>query len=147
VAGITSWTPLREFDALERRVRRMLEDIGFLSALLPAADVYETADEFVVELELAGYEEKELNIEVADDKLKVTGERTEEQEETGTTLRHPGRLDRRFERRFDLPNDVDAGQIKAVFENGLLVVSAPKRLAGASQEVQISTPKPAQRVT
>ena len=59
---IVRWTPLRELDSMERRMRRMLEDVGFAPALLPAADVYETADEFVIELELPGYEEKELGI-------------------------------------------------------------------------------------
>jgi hypothetical protein len=49
---IARWTPFRELDTIERRMRRMLEGIGFVSALLPAADVYETADEFVVELEV-----------------------------------------------------------------------------------------------
>jgi HSP20 family molecular chaperone IbpA len=69
------------------------------------------------------------------------------QDDAGKTFRHHGRIERKFERGFDLPPDADAGSIKAVFENGLLVVRATKQQVGASHEVQISAPKPAQRVT
>jgi len=54
----TKWAPSPELDSMERRVRRLFEEIGFAPALAPAADVYETDDEFVVELEVPGYEEK-----------------------------------------------------------------------------------------
>jgi HSP20 family protein len=140
MAVIPRWMPFRELDAIERRMRRVLEDIGVVSALLPAADVYETVDEFVVELELAGYEEKELSIEVSDDTLKVTGERTPAEEDGSKTFRHRGRLEPRFERRFELPSDADAERIKAVFEKSVLQLRAPRRHAGGSHEVQISKP-------
>ena len=85
MATIVKWTPFRELDAMERRIRRMLGDFGFAPAL-PAADVYETADEFVVELEVPGYEEKELGIEVSDHTVTVTGEREETKEEKEKTF-------------------------------------------------------------
>jgi HSP20 family protein len=144
---IARWMPRRELDAIERRMRRMLEDIGFVSALLPAADAYETADEFVVELELAGYEERELSIEVSDGTLKITGERTSTTEDASKTFQHRGRLESRFERRFKLPSDADAEHIKAVFEKSVLQVRVPKRQAGRSQEVQISKPGRSERET
>jgi HSP20 family protein len=142
VRRIATWTPFRALDAIERRSRRMLEDIGLLSALLPAADVYETADEFVVELEVPGYEEKELNIQVSDHTLKITGERTQTKEEAAKTFRLRGRLEREFERKFELPVDADTEHIKAVFEKGVLEVHAPKRHAGRSHRVDISKPAP-----
>jgi HSP20 family molecular chaperone IbpA len=43
----------------------MFEEIGFAPTLLPAANVYETDEEFVVELEVPGFEEKELGVEVS----------------------------------------------------------------------------------
>jgi HSP20 family protein len=119
-------------------MRRTLESIGFMSALLPAADVYETADEFVVELEVPGYDEKELNIEISDHTLKVTGERTEPKAEAKKDFRVRGRLERKFERRFELPPKADTDHIKAVFEKGVLEVHAPKRRAGKPHKVEIS---------
>ena len=49
---IVRWTPFRELDSIERRMRRILEEVGFAPGLLPAADVYETAGELVIELEV-----------------------------------------------------------------------------------------------
>jgi HSP20 family protein len=112
VARIAGWTPFRELDAIERRLRRMLQDIGLVSALLPAADAYETADEFVVELEVPGYDEKELSIEISDHALKVTGERTATRDEAEKRFRLRERLEHKFERRFQLPPEADTGTSK-----------------------------------
>jgi len=64
---LEKWTPLREFDAMDRRMRRFFGDLGSTPAPMPAADVYETDGELVVELEVPGFDEKELEIEVRDD--------------------------------------------------------------------------------
>jgi HSP20 family molecular chaperone IbpA len=126
VATTVKWTPLRELDAMERRMRRMLEDVGFTPTLLPAADVYETPGEFVVELDLPAYEQKELGIEVSDHTLIVTGERKEAKEETDKTYLVRERLARVFERRFLLPTEADTKHLTASFEKGVLKVHAPK---------------------
>jgi HSP20 family protein len=144
---IARWTPFRELDTIERRMRRMLEGIGFVSALLPAADVYETADEFVVELEVPGYEEKELSIEISDQTLKVTGERAEAKGEVTKTFRLRERLERQFDREFELPPEADTERMKAVFEKGVLEMRAPKRRMEKPHKIEISKPGHSQRET
>jgi HSP20 family protein len=138
VASIATRTPFRELDAIERRLRRTLEDIGVVATLLPAADVYETEDEFVVELEVPGYEEKELSIEIADHTLKVTGKRIQTQDETGKRYQLRGRLRHQFDRRFELRSAVEAEHMSAVLENGVLEVHAPKWSKTTLHKVEIS---------
>ena len=101
---LVKWTPFRELDLMERRMRRMLEDVGFGPITMPAADIYETPTEFVVELEVPGFEEQELKLEVTDHTLTVTGEAQAEtkKEDEKTFILHE-RLARAFERRFQLP--------------------------------------------
>ncbi len=142
---VAGWTPFRELDAIERRVRRVLEDVGFVSALLPAADVYETANEFVVELEVPGFDENELSIEISDHSLRVSGQRTQTKQDVDKRFRSRGRIERQFERRFELPANADAEHVRAVFEKGVLEVRAPKRQAGAPRRVQISKTGRAER--
>ena len=80
---LVRWTPFRELDLMERRMRRLFEDVGYGPPLLPASDVYETPQEFVVELEVPGFKEKDLGLAVTDHILVVKGEVdevTEEQE-------------------------------------------------------------------
>lgn len=135
---LVKWSPFRELDLMERRMRRLLEDVGFAPALLPAADVYETKDEFVVELEVPGYEEKELTIEAFDHTIVVKGERAEVKEELEKTYRLHERLEREFERRFELPPEADTEHVKAVFVKGVLEVHAPKAPEAQPRKIAIA---------
>jgi HSP20 family protein len=124
--AIVRWTPFTELDSMERRMRRVFEEIGFAPGLAPATDIYETDDEFVVELEVPGYEEKELSIEVSDHTLAVKGSRETTKEEKRKEFTLHERLERQFERRFVLPSQADTEHVKAVFANGVLEVHAGK---------------------
>jgi HSP20 family protein len=123
---------------MERRMRRLFEDVGLAPALLPAADVYETADEFVIELEVPGYEEKELGMEVSDHTLSVTGARSESNDETDKAFRLRERLEHEFERRFELPIDADTAHVEAGFVKGVLTVRTPRIRVAAPHRVEIS---------
>jgi HSP20 family protein len=123
---IVKWAPFSELDSMERRMRRLFGEIGFWPALAPAADVYETDDEFVVELEVPGYEEKELSIEVFDHTLAIKGVRQKVKEEMTKEFALHERLEREFERRFVLPTEADTEHLKAVFTKGVLEVHAHK---------------------
>jgi HSP20 family protein len=133
---LVKWTPFRELDLMERRARRMLEDVGFAAAM-PAADVYETPEEFVVEIEVPGFEEKELGLEVTDHTLTVTGEaKTDVEEQDKAFLLHE-RLERHFERRFQLPIDADTEKLAARFESGVLEIHAPKVRGKEPRKIKI----------
>jgi HSP20 family protein len=117
--------PLREFDPMDRRMRRFFEDLGFVPALAPAADIYEADGELVVELEVPGFDEKELEIEVSDHTLCITGERKEQTEKKEKTMRLRERLEKKFERRFELPSGIDGEHVTAAYANGVLTVHVP----------------------
>jgi HSP20 family protein len=135
---LEKWTPFRELDLMDRRMRRFFEDLGFVPALAPAADVYETDGEFVVELEVPGFDEKELEIEVRNHTLSVTGERKEESEKKEKTLRLGERLEKRFERRFELPTEIDSEHVKADYTKGVLTVHVPKTAHEEPHKVEIT---------
>src|SRR5512132_4628154 len=99
---------------MERRMRRWLEEFGFAPALAPATDIYETDDEFVVELEVPGFEEKELTVEVFDHTLAIKGQREKTKEEKAKEFTLHERLEREFERRFVLPVEADTEHLKAI---------------------------------
>ena len=134
---IVRWAPLQDLDTIERRMRRMF-DQGVVPAW-PAADVYEENGEFVYELEVPGYDEKELAVEVRDRMLTVKGEKVEKKEEKEKTFYLNERLARSFERRFELPADAVADKVVAKFDHGVLVVHAPKAAEAAPKKVAITT--------
>jgi HSP20 family protein len=131
------WSPFAELDSMERRMRRLFEEVGFAPTLVPAADIYETDDEFVVQLDVPGYDEKELGIEVSDHVLTVKGERKEATEKDEKAFRLHERLEREFERRFALPFEADTKHVQAKFGKGVLELHTPKLAISKPQKVEI----------
>ena len=134
---LVRWTPFREFDLMERRMRRFFDDAGFVPASLPAADVYETPSEFVVELEVPGFAEKDLGLEVTDHTLVIKGQVKEAEEEKEKTFLLHERLERAFERRFFLPELADTEKLTATFKEGVLELHAPKITAAKPRKIAI----------
>jgi HSP20 family protein len=135
--AITQWTPFTELDSMERRMRRLFEGIGTAQALAPAADLYELDDEYVVELDVPGYEEKELSLEVSDHTLAIKGSRVAIKDEQRKEFALRERLEREFERRFVLPTEADTQHVKATFSNGVLEVHTPKLQVEQPKKVEI----------
>jgi HSP20 family protein len=134
---LVRWAPFQDFDVIERRMRRMLEDFGAAPAPLPAADLYETERELIVELDVPGFDEKELALEVSDHTLIVKGERVKEKEEKDKTFHLHERLERHFERSFTLPADADVEKAKAVFKTGVLEVHVPRIERVKARKIEI----------
>jgi HSP20 family protein len=136
---LISWSPFPELDVMERRMRRFFDEVGAAPAALPAADVYETDGDFVFELEVPGFEEKQLTVQVSDHTLSVTGERVETTEEMDKTFHLRERLAAQFERRFELPPEVVGDKVFAEFDAGVLTVHAPKGNAAEPRKVAIGS--------
>jgi HSP20 family protein len=136
--SVMRWNPFQDLDAMERRMRRFFDDAGITPAPLPATDVYETEREYVFELEVPGFDEKELTVEVSDHTLTVRGARAEQREEKGKTFRLHERLAKEFERRFDLPTEADSGKLAAEFKAGVLTVRAAKHTGAKPRRVTIA---------
>ncbi len=138
MSTLVRWSPFHELEMLERRMRRMLYEFDLAPATVPAADVYESNGEYVFELEAPGFDEKELSIEVSDNTLTVKGERAEEKEAKEKSYRLHERLEKSFERRFELPPEADPDGISAEFAKGVLTVHAPKTATAKPRKVEIA---------
>ena len=136
---LEKWTPLRELDLMDRRMRRFFGDLGFVPPVPPAADIYETDGELVVELEVPGFDEKELEVGITDHTLSITGERKEQTEKKETALLLRERLETSFTRRFELPPDTGGGHIRAEYSKGVLAVHVPKTAHEKPRKVEITT--------
>ena len=137
---LDKWAPIREMDRMERRMRRLFADTGLfpLAVPVPASDVYETDDELIVELEVPGFDESELDVEVVDHTLVVRGTREEHEETQRKEMILRERLEREFERRFDLPPATDGEHVTAGFAKGVLTLHVPKTDAAQPRKVRIS---------
>ncbi len=147
--SIMRYDPLREVAAVQGEMRRLLDamftGLGNTPARsedrdgswLPAVDVQETDGEIVLSFDLPGLREDEIEIQVQDNVLTVTGQREQKQEETRDGYRHIERRFGRFSRSFPLPPGVEEDRIKARYENGELEIRIPKPAERQARRVSI----------
>jgi HSP20 family protein len=138
VKTMVRWDPFRELDLMNRSMRRFGLPMEPITAL-PAADIYETEDEYVVELEVPGYAEKELTIEVTDHVLTVKGEHEASTEKKEKTYVLHERLEQEFQRQFELPAAVDTSKLTATFKKGVLELHAPKIKEAEPRKIPVAT--------
>ena len=137
MATLEKWAPLPDLDIVERRLRRFFEDVGVAPSVTPAADVYETGSELVVELDVPGFDEKDLTIALTDHTLTITGARESEAATKDKELRLRERLEAHFERRFRLPIEADTEHVTAEYGKGVLTLHVPKLSAAKPRNVKI----------
>lgn len=129
-APLGSGTSLFEdLDRLNRQLSGYLDSFRQLPTLLdsaftPLADVEETTDAYVVEIELPGVKRDDVEIEVAGRRVTVHGER-KEKERVGI-LRRRERTVGRFHYEVTLPGDVEEDGVEANLDEGVLTVRLPK---------------------
>ncbi len=92
----------------------------------PSLNVSETEGAYEISAELPGLKPEEVNVELKDGNLWISGKKEEEHEEKGKTFHRIERRYGEFRRMVELPSAVEEEQIHAKFENGLLSVNVPK---------------------
>lgn len=143
--GPADWDPVAEFRDLHDRMGQLVaRTFGYgargplppwLPPWSPPADVSETGDAFLVEIDLPGVRREDVHVQVQDQDLIVTGQFGER--ERG----HPWRRARpagRFECRVTLPGPVDTEHTTATLEAGVLTVTLPKAATARPRQVHVS---------
>ncbi|KAF0470039.1 HSP20-like chaperone [Gigaspora margarita] len=103
----------------------------------PPLDLHESEKEFVVNAELPGVTKKQVNVDVREDTLVISGEtkRDEKYKEGNTHIQE--RRYGSFTRAISLPRNVKVNDITAKFENGILEVKLPKAEKSAGRKITI----------
>ena len=138
--GPTGASPLAEIERLHGQIGSLLDGWGGLSLLprsgfIPRADVEETDDAYLVELELPGVHKKEIDISVAGRRLTVSGER-KEKERVGL-LRRRTRSVGRFHYELVLPSPIDPDAVDATLDDGVLTVRVPKAAGQQPKRIEV----------
>ncbi|WP_345034156.1 Hsp20/alpha crystallin family protein [Streptomyces sannanensis] len=110
--------------------------MGEAMAWAPLADVRETDDAYVVECELPGIKREDIDVEVGERELTITGE-LKEGERSGT-LRRSTRRSGCFEYRALLPTEVKSFDVSATLADGVLTVTMPKAQAAKPRHVEVT---------
>ncbi|MFP5336529.1 MAG: Hsp20/alpha crystallin family protein [Actinomycetes bacterium] len=138
---LQTWNPFRELDDLHQRMSRLMESTfgetrDGLTGWVPAVDIEETDDTFVVEAELPGVKRDDVTVELRDNELTIHGE-VKERERTGV-LRRQTRRTGQFDYRVSLPGDVDADHVDANLQEGVLRVTVRKAARAKPRRIEIT---------
>jgi HSP20 family protein len=141
--ALVRWDPFRDLTALQGEVNRLFSratggDVGDRQSWTPAIDVVETDHAIVLKAELAGMDPKDINIEVQDNVLTVSGERRFEEEVKEDKFYRIERRYGSFSRSLALPPTADEGKVEAKYENGVLKVTVPKAEIAKPKKITVT---------
>jgi len=120
---------------LEREMKGMFDDfqlspfdemLGWPSPYMPPVNVCEQDNQVVVTAELPGLRNKDIEVTVNKDTVRISGEKKEETEAKEEDFYRMESVYGRFDRTIELPTAVDDDHGDAKFVNGILTVTIPK---------------------
>lgn len=144
--SVAGWDPFKELAGVHKKMNELFERAlarsdfdrpGGIGSWVPEADVYETPEALVVELELPGLDHRAIELRVDDDELVVEGERKMQRGADEERFHRVERRYGRFARRFRLPSSVDRDRIEARFRNGVLTVSLGRRESETPKAIKV----------
>ncbi len=149
---LAPWKPLRQLaplgdlDRLRRQMDRMWDSLFEWrprlrgeeeEEWLPALDLTENPNEFIVKAEMLGLDPKEVDISLVDKVLTIKGEKRQEREEKEENYHLIERSFGSFARSIQLPSEVKSEKISASYKNGVLKIVLPKSEEAKKKEVKI----------
>ena len=144
--ALVRWEPVRELTSLQSEMNRLFNSFfdaptgagnGPARRWVPAMDLVEADDHFVLKADLPGLSDEDVSIEIADSTLTIKGERKAEHEARERGWYRVERSFGRFSRSLTLPEGVNAEGVTAAFDKGVLEVRIPKPEERKPRRVEI----------
>ena len=151
--AIVRWNPLQGMLSLQDEMNRLFEASFFGEGATPSRggkpivwappiDVVESEDKVIVNAELPGMKAEDVELSVDDGLLTLKGERNFAEEVKEENLHRIERSYGYFERRIALPKTIDAENITASYNDGVLRIELPKVEATQSRQIKIKVEHP-----
>ena len=149
--ALIRWEPVRELNTIQSEMNRLFNTFFEASTpgngggagtpmrrWIPAMDLVESENDFVLRADLPGLTEGDVNIELEDNVLTISGERKAEHEERKEGYYRVERASGSFSRSLTLPAGVDPEAVSAHFDKGVLEVRIPRPEQRKPRKVAIS---------
>ena len=144
-ARAATWDPVHDLLVLKDRLNRLLESVlrrgefvdGELAGWVPAVDLRETSEGFLLTAELPGVRREEIRIRVESGVLTLEGDRPMEQDTRDADHLRVERTHGPFSRSFHLPAPIDESKVTAKYRLGVLEVFVPKSAEARAHSVTI----------
>ena len=142
--ALIRWEPVAELNTIQNEMNRLFNSFfdetprtGASRRWLPPMDLLETTEHYVLRADLPGLSDGDVNIQLQDNVLTVSGERNAEHEHQREGYHRLERAFGAFSRSLTLPDGVDPDAIHAHFDRGVLEIRIPKPEQKKPRQVQI----------
>ena len=148
--AIIRWDPFRDLVSLREKMNRLFEDAVtsrgeerdmIASTWSPSVDIYETESAIIMNAEVPGIEEKDIEIKIEDNTLSLKGERKFEKETKEENYHRIERSYGSFYRSFTIPRYVDQDKINAEHDSGVLKITMPKKPESKPKTIKVLKPQ------
>jgi len=147
--ALIRWEPVAELNAIQNEMNRLFNTFvdpsaptgrgnGTTRRWLPPMDLVETADHYILRADLPGLSDGDVNVQLEDNLLTISGERKAEREDQQEGYYRLERAFGAFSRSLTLPDGVDPDGVQAHFDRGVLEIRVPKPEQKKPKTVQIT---------
>ena len=144
MANLTRRSPNRTLRTLQREVDSLFDrffdrtgEDGSSAVWAPQTDLVETDETFELRLDVPGMSKEDIDINLQNGTLTVSGERTSERTDEGEDYVRVERAFGTFHRTFTLPDAVDQDNIEATYNDGVLKINVPKTEESTRRQIEI----------
>jgi len=141
-----SWNLVDEYDRLRSQINQLFEGPAFPvtqglfdRSVSPALDLIEGDESFTVVCDLPGVDKKNLDVSIAQDVLTIKGEKSLKADLEKANVYKNECWEGKFQRTISLPKAVDGSKIDAVFKNGVLRLTLPKREEARARKIELKS--------
>jgi HSP20 family protein len=144
--NLVRWNRMNDVSMLQNQLNRLFDsalqgwpgDSNGTTSWVPSADIYESDDELVVNLDLPGIDPKMVDVRVENNVLTIRGERQFNQKQISENYHRVERSYGPFGRSFTLSTAVNPEKIRAGYESGVLTITMPKAETAKPRKIQIT---------
>jgi HSP20 family protein len=146
--ALIRWEPVAELNSIQNEMNRLFNTVfeqpapgrgnGGARRWMPAMDLVETADHYVLRADLPGLSDEDVNVQLEDNMLTISGERKAEHESEQEGYYRLERAFGAFSRSLTLPDGVEPDGVQAHFDRGVLEIRIPKPAQKKPRQVQIT---------
>ncbi len=145
--AIIKWTPARDIASLQQGINRLFEDVfsqsgdfdsETMGAWRPLVDIIDSESAIVIFAEIPGVDKEGVSIEVKENVLSISGERTVDSSVGNGSYMRSERVFGKFARSFALPAMIATDNITASFKDGVLKITIPKPELEQPRKVSIN---------
>lgn len=132
------WQPFQEVETIRQQLDNIFEDFTTEAGWMPAVDLVDAGDNYVIEAVLPGLSADDINIEASRKSMTLSGERAAADYGDDKTVLRRERRYGSFRRVVNLPVAVDHEQVSADYTNGILTLNVPKAAEVRNRVVKVN---------